>query len=370
MTRFRRGWPIAAAVCLAACVDSTAITDLTGVRAPAHSFVGTRVDAMTRNLYIGADVFPVFDALATEDPNDDVAALLAAIAESQITAFPARVQALADEIATARPHVIGLQEVSIVDVQLPPFGLQIDLDYLAMLQDALHQRGLRYVVAAQESYSGVDIVPGPGMRIRNVDRDVLLIDASRVRMIDGSAFGSVFANNVGEVGGGLSLTRGYVGARVAIDGVEVTVVNTHLESLVGEVFNRLRAAQAAEVLAVIGSASPALILGDLNDIPGSLMHELISASGFRDAWGDLRPGVVGLTCCHRSDLSNQTAHETFSERIDYVFVRGLTHSNGKLLGNVTLHGMSPGDRVTGPAHLLWPSDHAGLSAALFTPPHD
>jgi endonuclease/exonuclease/phosphatase family metal-dependent hydrolase len=368
MSRLRQllGLVLVAGIC--ACADGIPVAHVTGIRGQASILEGARIDAMTRNLYIGADVFPVFDALASEDPNDDVAALLAAIAESQITAFPARVEALADEIANARPHVIGLQEVSIVDVLLPPFGVEIDLDYLALLQEALTRRGLQYVVAAQGSFSELTILPAAGMHIRNVDRDVLLIDATRVRIVEGSAFGGLFAHNVGDVGGGFVLTRGYVGAKLIIEGVEVTVVNTHLEALAGDVFSQLRAAQAAEILGVIGSASPALIIGDLNDVPGSPMHRLMTAAGFRDAWDDLRPGVAGLTCCHRSDLSNHTTSEAFSERIDYVMARGIAHTNGRLLGSVTLHGTTPGDRVAGPLHLVWPSDHAGLSAQLFVPP--
>src|SRR2546422_11429163 len=68
------------------------------------------ITVMTRNLYIGADVDQVIGALASPDPNDDVPALLAAIAVLQRTDFPTRAGALADEIARARPHVVGLQE--------------------------------------------------------------------------------------------------------------------------------------------------------------------------------------------------------------------------------------------------------------------
>ena len=74
----------------------------------------------------------------------------------------------------------------------------------------------------------------------------------------------------------------------------------------------------------------------------------------------------GFTCCEVADLSNRVA--VLDQRIDYVFARGIGGPNGKLLGQITIVGDRPGDRVPGPAYPIWPSDHAGLVANLLVPP--
>src|SRR4051812_20799034 len=74
---------------------------------------------LTRNLYVGTDVDAVIAALRSDDPGDDFAALMASIETLRRTDFPARAAAIADEIAKAKPHAVGLQEVSRIDLTLP-----------------------------------------------------------------------------------------------------------------------------------------------------------------------------------------------------------------------------------------------------------
>src|SRR5207245_9697610 len=93
---------------------------------------------------------------------------------------------------------------------------------------------------------------------------------------------------------------------------------THRESGVRTGFGPLRAAQASELLAAVGTASPAILLGDFNDPPGTQMYSLVTGPGdSTDVWAALRPGPPGLTCCEPADLSNRVA--LLSGRIDYVF---------------------------------------------------
>ena len=127
---------------------------------------------MTRNLYVGTDVDAVILALRTEDPLDDIPALLDAIATLQRTDFPARAAAIADEIARVRPHAIGLQEVSEVDVALPASGINIQQNFLSTLLAELDERGLDYVPAAE--VRNIEAAPFPGVTL--ADSDVLLVD--------------------------------------------------------------------------------------------------------------------------------------------------------------------------------------------------
>jgi endonuclease/exonuclease/phosphatase family metal-dependent hydrolase len=192
-----------------------------------------------------------------------------------------------------------------------------------------------------------------------VDGDVLLVDRTRVTVQH--AAGRVFAANLGPVAPGVVLQRGYVRADVTVGGRNYVIASTHLESGGAAGLGQLRALQAGELARALASSPATIVMGDLNDGPGSAMHQVLAGAGFTDAWAALRPGVVGFTCCHRSDLSDQI--EPFSQRIDYVFVRGVSHG-GNLLGQVWRTGDVPADRIAGPDHPIWPSDHAGLVVKL------
>ncbi len=324
--------------------------------------VAGRLVLMTQNLYVGADVDAVLLALGTPDPEDDFPTLLGAIETLERTDFPTRAAGLAAEVELARPHAIGLQEVSTIEIVLPPLGLNLQIDFLPILRQALASRGLNYEVAAQ--VQNIDASPTQGVRL--IDYDVLLVDADRVTV--NSATSQNFATNVGPIAPGVSLIRGWVAANVTIAGEAYTVVSTHPEpDLGGNSLAQLRAAQVGEIVASLGNAAPAVVMGDLNDVHGSLMHQVLTGAGFTDVWTALRPGIAGFTCCHAADLSDRSPE--FDERIDYVFARGLGHGNREVLGEVTRLGIRPSDRVDGPLGEIWVSDHAGLVVTLFLPPH-
>jgi endonuclease/exonuclease/phosphatase family metal-dependent hydrolase len=352
----------------AACADNPSDGGLTGPTVDAHRREGEgprTLAVMSRNMYVGADVDAVIGALASPDPADDLPALQAAIATLGRTDFPARARAIADEIARNRPDVIGLQEVSQIHVDLNPIGMPvtIDQDFLPVLMEALAQRHLRYVVAAK--IQDTDASPLPFIRL--TDWDVLLVDARRVRVEPGVVARN-FAYNIGVVAPGVDIKRGYIVARATVDGLPVTIVNTHLESGSDPQLAQLRAAQAIEVATVIGDAARVVLLGDLNDTPGSAMHQVLAGAGLVDVWPVLRPRESGMTCCHVADLSNPRSELT--QRIDYVWQRGLERPHAGLVGQVFLLGVKPGDRVQGPAGRIWPSDHAGVVAEFVMPRED
>ena len=313
--------------------------------------------AMTQNMYVGADLDAVISALATPDPTDDFPALLAGIQTLGQTDYPTRARAFAQTIARERPMFVGLQEVSAVDIDLTALGLPsvIHLDFLATLASELAARGLHYRVAAQVQNITAEPVPG----IRLVDYDALLVDADRVTVI--RAAGHTFSNNLGPVAPGVDLKRGWVSAEVTIGSRAYTVASTHLESGSAAGLAQLRAAQAAELLASLPTERPTLVMGDLNDTPGSLMYQALIRGGFADAWRTLRPGVPGFTCCEVADLSNPLPR--LDQRIDYLFVR--LSGGQRLAGKIERVGIEPSSRIAGPVGLIWPSDHAGLAGELW-----
>lgn len=358
----RRLLPVLALALALACSN----TDAFAPSGPAQPSLGANgahsITVMTRNIYIGADVDAVIAALASPDPSDDLPALLGNIAVLQQTAFPLRAQALAAEIARAHPHIVGLQEVTQLQVNLTGLGIPVDinLDFLPILLDALAAHGLNYSVAAQ--VTNLTAAPFPGISV--TDHDVILVDASRVVVAPG-AVAQTYALNLGVVAPGVDLKRGWVRIDATVEGVPVTVASTHLESGSFPGFDALRAGQVGELMGSLAGAAAVIVLGDFNDVPGSLMYGVVTGAGFSDAWASLRPGAGGLTCCHLPDLSDPVAK--FTQRIDYVFTRGLVGPQDRLQGRISIIGDQPGDRIAGPSYPIWPSDHAGVVLELLLP---
>ena len=73
------------------------------------------VRVMTRNVYVGADLDTIFKVDPSMIPQ--VTPWIFQMLLS--TDFSERAQALADEVALGRPHLIGLQEISLIRIQSP-----------------------------------------------------------------------------------------------------------------------------------------------------------------------------------------------------------------------------------------------------------
>jgi endonuclease/exonuclease/phosphatase family metal-dependent hydrolase len=330
---------------------------------------------MSRNMYVGADVDAVIAALATPDENDDILALVDAIQTFVMTDFPTRAAAMAREIARSGAQAVGLQEVSEVTIVLPPIpgllddGVNIDVHFLPLLLAELDDRGLDFEVAASiQNIVATPVLPfelPEGYGIRLVDYDVILIDADRVEVDEDSRYEKTFEANVGEVAEGVVLNRGWVMVDVSICDKTYTVVNTHLES--GHdlpILTQIREWQAEEIvgtLAFMGVTGPTIVMGDLNDYPGTPMYQMLEGAGFTDLWSAKRGRSRGYTCCHEKDLSNRRAR--FDRRIDYIWTRGM--GRGKPRAFIYRIGLLPWHRVVGPYGKLWPSDHAGLVGMLW-----
>jgi endonuclease/exonuclease/phosphatase family metal-dependent hydrolase len=351
---------------LAACTDRTPL-------APDADFGvsgrGARqLTVMSRNLYIGADVDPVLQALFTPSPYDDLAALQQALGQLQRTDFGSRVWALADEIVRTKPDVVGLQEVyelAVIPAYLGLPGDPIDIDFLEALQYALLMRGANYVVAARNTLTNAVLASGA---VTIVDHDVLLVDPARVTLV-GTPIEQVFQHNLldGVQDPPVEVLRGYVAHVAVVNGVPAFLLNSHTESGSGPDYELLRFAQASELAYVISqSPVPGVILtGDLNDVPGSPLYGVLAGAGLRDLWAALRPGVAGYSCCHAADLSNTLP--MLDERIDYVWTMGLDGPSGRPQGQIGLTGNTPSALLAGAYGSIWPSDHAGVVATVLLP---
>ena len=333
---------------------------------------------MTRNLYLGADLSPL---LAAPPP---LVAFVAAetFAKIQATDFPARAEALADEIAATDPHVVGLQEATLYRTQTPgdaAFGgttpaTTVFQDFLAILLDAIRARGLDYRVAVVQDNADAEapVFTGNGpdglptfMDVRLTDRDAILVRGD-VAFSDPERGHYTVNQVVLAAGRPFVILRGWTSVVATLGGHQLRFFNTHLEV---QSFAAVQTAQAVELIGIARAEPlPVLLLGDFNsDADGTQTptYGLLVAAGFRDAWRELNSPGPGFTCCHAPDLRNEQS--TLDQRIDLVFIRGgfATRIHGPIRTvAATVLGDEPGDRTPSG---LWPSDHAGVAATLTLP---
>jgi endonuclease/exonuclease/phosphatase family metal-dependent hydrolase len=365
---------------VAACADqgpTGPVPDLhrRGGGGPDHDRSGVTV--MTRNLYLGADVDPI---IAATDPAQIPLLVSQAWATVQATDFAERAGALADEIARARPHLVGLQEVALFRIQVPGDAAlggttpatAVAIDFLAVLLEALAARGLDYrpVATVQDSDLEVpgivSLAPLAFFDIRFTDRDVILARGDvRVRHAQGATFATVLPVSVGGIPG--AIVRGWTSVETTIRGRSFRFVNTHLETPAAA---PVQAGQAAELLAVLNASSlPTLLVGDINsaaDGSTTPTYAQLRDAGLVDAWTADHRRARGYTCCQAEDLRNGAS--LLRERIDVILLRGgrsLRH--GRIAGGVDAEVVGDAQRDRTPSG-LWPSDHAGVVARFRVPP--
>jgi endonuclease/exonuclease/phosphatase family metal-dependent hydrolase len=312
---------------------------------------------MSQNLYLGASLAPVS---AATTPFEFIVGVATIFAEVQFTNFPARADAIADEIDANDPDLIALQEVSTWTSTGP--GAPPSLDFLAILQQELADRGLSYSLAAASNNLHVGPIPlllcsgtFGSCFLTLEDRDVILVnDHSPGLQTFGPRNGRYAAQQVQATPvGPLSFDRGWASIDGTLDGKTFRFVTTHLEIEQSPV---VQEAQAKEFLAGPAKAGGAVIAaGDFNsaaDGSTTATYANLTKAWFRDAW-DTNPGDPGFSCCQSDTLTNATS--TFASRIDLVLTHGASIAlSAKLIGDTPFQAAPP----------LWPSDHAGLVATV------
>ena len=319
---------------------------------------------MTYNVYVGART----DALLA---TQDLEQLPLGVAEMYNTVlvsdFPGRAAAIARIVRETQPHLIGLQEISLLRTQTPgdvlfnrqPNAETVALDFLEVLLGALRAEGLSYTVAGQVENFDIEMPMVANIEeelvidVRLTDYDVLLARG------DVEIANPVAANYQLELPLphlGITVPRGYVAVDATVEGTTYRVVNTHLESFIPAV----RAGQAQELVASLSTESrPVVLLGDFNtQAPaGEVYQFLLDDAGYTDVWQADSAGA-GYTCCQAGDLRN--AESALDQRIDLIFTRGVSLREGAAIRTVTV-GDRPADKARAG---VWPSDHAGVVAYL------
>src|SRR6478672_9608963 len=250
------------------------LAGLGGPAAQAHPYRHhhrPELTVMTRNLYLGALLTP---AVVAPDTPMFLAAVAGVYGAAQFTDFPARAEAIADEIAANQPDVIGLQEVTRWETSGP--GVPPSEDFLIILRAALADRHLHYTVAATSDNANVGPVPLVEPCASSVvgaclvtlkDRDVLLVNSDtpglrwRNARHGNYAAQQTFTPPVADATP-VSFNRGWVSIDGSYRGRRFHLSSTHLEQ--GSV-PAVQVAQAAEFLAGPARGRGAdIALGDFN----------------------------------------------------------------------------------------------------------
>jgi endonuclease/exonuclease/phosphatase family metal-dependent hydrolase len=308
-----------------------------------------RVRVGTYNLYLGADLSLLLGVWSEEQLE---ANRLTVQDQLGTTAFPRRAPAVARLLADHRLDLVGLQEVCTWSADGEPLW-----DFAADLVRALDDLGEPYdVVAGQPTFEGAGLVPLDGRLVElhlQGSNTILRRRGSPVE-VESTSVGIFESALTAPVLGRMqvSITRGWCSARCSLrgdNGTTFTFVDTHTEAYDEESRDR----QRDELLAVLpGEEERLVVVGDFNSTP----DRVGMPAAFVDAWtaaGHPSTGPGAGTCGQAADLRNPESR--LRDRIDYVWVRGLT------VRSSTRFGADPADR-TGDG--LWPSDHAGVAAEL------
>lgn len=318
---------------------------------------------MTQNLYLGSDLAP---AITATNPTQFLIGVATIYGTVQFTDFPDRAKTIANEIQVNAPDVVSLQEVSKWITSGPTSGPS--LDFLAILQTELANRGLNYSVAATSNNASIGPVPlvAPcsvptvgACLLTFQDRDVILVNRNNPSLhVTASSSGRYATQEVLTTAvGALSFDRGWATINGTFEGKKFHLANTHLET---EAYPAVQQAQGREFLAGPARSGGAVIAtGDFNsaaDGSTTTTYADLTKSYFDDAW-KTNPGDPGLSCCQNETLTNTTS--LFTSRIDLVLTHGAARAlDAHLIGNV------PFQVLPFPTPPFWPSDHAGVIATV------
>jgi len=282
--------------------------------------------------------------------------------------------ALAKEIYETKPHLVGLQEVSLVRIQTPGDAIyggtvpaeDVYLDFLEIFMDALKSYGLDYRVAGIIQNADVELPMLTGQDpmqfsdIRLTDHDVVLARAD-VQVAD--VVTKHYAAKLVIPDVDIEIPRGFIALTATIDGKSYRFANTHLEPAWNDDVLKIQMAQAQELLLnMMSTTLPVILAGDFNSpAPDGATYRIVTtANKYTDTWlrNEWDDNPDGFTYGHDADLMNE--EPAFWERIDYIFVKNRVPGHiGPVFG--PFYGMVVGDELEDKTPSgLWPSDHGGV----------
>jgi endonuclease/exonuclease/phosphatase family metal-dependent hydrolase len=345
---------------VAAALASAVAILILAVPAGASAASDRDVTVMSRNLYLGADIISAATATSLDDLKQRATTLFQVV---QQTNFPVRAKAIAREIDSSDPDLVGLQEVAMW--RRTPDGVTntakdanvVVYDFLASLQKEIKARGLHYRAAVTEQEADFEVPTSLNYDVRLTMRDVILVRTGKGAKVKvGKTLKGHYTDKltVNVPSGPIDSIRGWTAVDAKAGDRSFRFVNTHLEAYGGQ----LREKQAKQLLKgpLASKKKQIILVGDLNSDardtnPDALAYKAVRAGGFVDAFKNA-PATSGQD----EKLDNPTSK--LKRYIDHIMSRPtLKTISTKVVGN------RPADRISG----LWPSDHAGTVATLRLP---
>jgi endonuclease/exonuclease/phosphatase family metal-dependent hydrolase len=337
-----------------------AVLSSTILQAQAADGRGT-VKVMTYNLFQGTDFVEVLQA---QSGAEFLAAVQTTLDEVNASNIPVRMQAIAHQIAITNPDLVGLEEVTLWRYGIGPNPSDVLYDPLQQVLDGLKAEGVHYsAVVVADEYELQGPMPDLTHYLRANGRNVILARTDKPELHISHPQSASFHTLLqipSAVLGEITIVRSWGSVDVELNGQSFVFIDTHLENPIPQipVSYLLLQAQAKELSDVPANTSlPVILVGDFNAIandpidPSNATYQEMLNLGFADSWLERGAEKPGLTW----PLINSSTADTATQRIDFVFHRGLVNAR---VADVA--GDHKQDRVDN----QWPSDHAGLRALL------
>ncbi len=343
---------------------SLVLAVLLGATAPTTNAASPHtVTVMTQNLYQGTELA---NTIAATNQLQFLLGVATDYGNVVNTNFPERADAIASEIARARPNLVGLQEVALwqtfpVDAQGNPSGRPtVTYDFEKILLDKLAAHGASYKTAVKHvdfSVAGVGLFSTGLLGVSLTEQLAILVRSDQA-FTEAQQAGYRAAITLPTFRGPVTVGSGWVSVDAAAGDRPFRFITTHLSSI-GPQLLGVQPQQMQELLAGPAVTSlPVVIAADVNTTPTmsapSAYTEAVSA-GFADEWVRRNHGDPGYTAFQvLPTIDNATSN--LSERIDYVLGLGPIAPHDLDLVGGTASARTPSG--------LWPADHAGLVASL------
>lgn len=308
------------------------------------------------------------------EPGPARASELMAALRAEDTRF--RVRMLAEEIQSARPHLIGLQQAVQVGLRHPgepavesPEARAVEL--LPLLLGELESRGLHYREVARVGNTDVELPllihpDGPLDTLRLTDFDVIL--AREDVAVEGVRTGHYRAHRELTQPGHspVQLVRGWASVAAAVEGQRYRFVSTHLEPAPAEDALRVQRAQASELIdSLRGEPLPVVLVGDFNTpanlgLVGAPTYGELLLAGYVDVWTRRQGGEEVA-----EETSGEVRRGAREERRHLVLVRNPVAPNPRRVGPVLAYAL--GSAPPAPGLGPWSAERAGVVAHLSLP---
>ncbi len=325
-----------------------------------------RFEVMTYNVYLGANLQPLF---GISDPEELIRRAAAVFAHVDRVNFNVRAVAIARQIAEASPDVVGLQELSLWQTAplSNPAQLTTRYDFLTILLRELERQGHPYeAISVNENFTGALPISFTTLG-KFTDRNAILArgDLPMSELETANPMEGDFETTLPVPLGGttIQVARGWASLDVRIRGKWYRFFDTHVEA-----FNPLiRLGQVRELVALMSASPfPVVFAGDLNLYPQGTRSEdqpawnLLLGAGFVDAWPESGGAMPAYTAGQSDDLDNVPS--TLNNTVDFV-LHDMDGIIDAVSGSSDIVGEELDDR-TDTTPPLWPSDHAGVVVSL------